>query len=146
MARTAAEIRTVAEIMTTPVECVDGDQSLAVAARLMRDKHVGAVPVRGAEGELTGMVTDRDIVVRGIAEGLDPGQVAAATLASRPPVCVKATDPVQTAQRAMAEHKVRRLPVVDGARLVGIVSQADLARVLPPGISGLVEHAIIRDA
>lgn len=133
------------EIMTSPVECVDGDQPLAAAARLMRDKHVGAVPVRGADGELAGMITDRDIVVRGIAEGVDAGSVSASTMASKPPVCVRAGDPIAVAQQTMADHRVRRLPVLDGTRLVGIVSQADLARVLPPGISGLVEHAIILD-
>jgi len=140
-----SEIR-VSEIMTSPVQCVDGDQTLAAVARLMRDKGIGAVPVRGADGELAGMVTDRDIAVRGVAEGMDAGTVAAAALASKPPVCVRAGDPISVAQQAMADHKVRRLPVVDGADLVGIVSQADLARVLPPGISGLVEHAIVRDA
>jgi CBS domain-containing protein len=138
--------KTVSDIMSTPVECVDGDQPLAAAARLMRDKGVGAVPVRGADGELAGIVTDRDIVVRGIAEDMDPATVATASLASKPPVSVRPTDPLDEALRAMVEHQVRRLPVVDGERLVGIVSQADLARVLPPKISGLVEHEIIRDA
>ncbi|MEY9894776.1 CBS domain-containing protein [Catenulispora sp. MAP12-49] len=136
---------TISEIMTTPVQCVDGDQPLEEVARLMRDKGVGAVPVRGADGELTGMLTDRDIAVRGVAEGMDLSRVAASTLASKPPVCVRASDPVLAAQRAMADHRIRRVPVVDGPHLVGIVSQSDLARVLPPGISGLVEHAIVQD-
>jgi CBS domain-containing protein len=116
--------------MSNDVQCVQEDQSLADAARLLRDLDVGAVPICGNDNRLKGMVTDRDIVVKCLAEGGDPAQTKAGQLATGKPVTVGADDDIEVALRTMADHKVRRLPVIDGHDLVGIISQADVARNL----------------
>jgi CBS domain-containing protein len=131
---------TAREIMSNDVRCVQEDQSLADAARLLRDLDVGAVPICGNDNRLKGMVTDRDIVVKCLAEGGDPAQTKAGQLATGKPVTVGADDDIEVALRTMADHKVRRLPVIDGHDLVGIISQADVARNLPEEkIGDLVE-------
>ena len=119
------------EIMTSGVECVGENQTLVEAARMLRDLEVGAMPVCGEDNRLKGMVTDRDIVVRCLAEGGDPGSTTAGELAQGKPVTIGADDDVEEALRTMAQHQVRRLPVIDGHDLVGIISQADIARSLP---------------
>jgi CBS domain-containing protein len=119
------------EIMTSGVECVGENQTLIEAARMLRDLEVGAVPVCGEDNRLKGMVTDRDIVVRCLAEGGDPGSTTAGDLARGKPVTIGADDDVDEALRTMAQYQVRRLPVIDGHDLVGIISQADVARSMP---------------
>jgi CBS domain-containing protein len=119
------------EIMTNDVRCVQEDQTLVEAAQLLRDLDVGALPVCGNDNRLKGMLTDRDIVVKSLAENGDPAQTRAGDLATGKPVTVGADDDIETVLRTMAEHKVRRLPVIDGHDLVGIISQADVARNLP---------------
>ena len=101
------------------------------AARKMADLGVGALPVCGEGDRLTGMVTDRDIVVQCLATGGDPATTTAGSLARGKPVTIGADDPVEEALRTMASHQVRRLPVVDGHDLVGMLSQADIARAMP---------------
>jgi CBS domain-containing protein len=128
------------EIMSRDPRCVGENQTLAEAARLMRELDVGALPICGVDNRLKGMVTDRDIVVKCIAEGGDPQQAKASSLAEGKPVTVGADDDIEVALRTMADHKVRRLPVIDGHDLVGIISQADIARNLPEEkIGDLVE-------
>jgi CBS domain-containing protein len=119
------------EIMTSGVECVGENQTLVEAARMLRDLEVGAMPVCGEDNRLKGMVTDRDIVVRCLAEGGDPGSTTAGELAQGKPVTIGADDDIEEVLRTMAQHQVRRLPVIDGHDLVGIISQADIARSLP---------------
>jgi CBS domain-containing protein len=119
------------EIMTSGVECVGENQTLVEAARMLRDLEVGAMPVCGEDNRLKGMVTDRDIVVRGLAEGGDQGSTTAGELAQGKPVTIGADDDIEEVLRTMAQHQVRRLPVIDGHDLVGIISQADIARSLP---------------
>ena len=133
---------TVATIMTEAVEFVDAGESLATAAHRMRDMDVGALPVRGPDNRLAGIITDRDIVVKGIAAGLDPNECTVRALIDAEPVCVGAEEELEQAAAKMAEHRVRRLPVTDGDRLVGIIAQADLARALPPERSGQVVQAV----
>ena len=116
------------DLMTPDPQCVKEDQTLVEAARLLRDLDVGAMPICGNDDRLKGMLTDRDIVVKCIAEGGDPNTVTAGSLAEGKPVTIGADDSVDEALRTMAAHKVRRLPVIDGHDLIGIVSQADLAR------------------
>jgi CBS domain-containing protein len=116
------------EIMTEGADCAQSGDTLADAARKMRDLGVGALPICGDDDRLEGVVTDRDIVVRCIAEGGDPGSTPVSELAEGKPVTIGADDPVDEALRTMIEHGVRRLPVIDGDRLVGMVSQADVAR------------------
>jgi CBS domain-containing protein len=106
----------------------------------MVDENVGAVPVCGEDRRLKGMLTDRDIVTEVVANGRDLSQVRAGDLAHGKPVTIGADDPAREAVRTMSRHKVRRLPVIDGHQLVGIVSQADVARSADDEITGdLVE-------
>jgi CBS domain-containing protein len=133
---------TAREIMTGGVECIGENESLQEAARKMRDLDVGALPICGEDRRLKGMVSDRDIVVRFVAEGSDLASTPAKELAGGKPVTIGADDSVEEALRTMAEHKVRRLPVIDGHDMVGIVSQADIARHLPEGKVGDLVEAI----
>lgn len=133
---------TAREIMTGDTQCVQADQSLADAAKMMRDLDVGAVPICGDDNRLKGMITDRDIVVRCIAEGGDPTSTKAADLAQGKPVTIGADDSVEEILRTMTTNKVRRLPVIDGHDLVGMVSQADVARSLPEDRVGELVEAI----
>lgn len=119
---------TAREIMTEGADCARSDETLADAARKMRDLGVGALPICGEDDRLQGMVTDRDIVVQCVAEGVDPSSTQVSALAEGKPVTIGADDPVDEALQTMIEHGVRRLPVIDGDRLVGMVSQADVAR------------------
>ena len=116
------------DIMTGNAECVSVNDTLADAARKLRDLDVGAMPICGDDNRLKGMLTDRDIVVKCIAEGGDPSATKVSELAEGKPVTIGADDSVEEALRTMKEHGVRRLPVIDGHDLIGIVSQADLAR------------------
>ena len=118
------------DLMTPDPRCVGEKDSLVEAARLLRDLDVGALPICGEDGRLKGMLTDRDIVVKCLADGGDPSSVVAGDLAEGEPVTIGADDDIQEALRTMQDHQVRRLPVIDGHDLVGIISQADIARSL----------------
>ena len=118
---------TAREIMSGGVECVGENETLLDAARKMRDLDVGSLPICGEDERLKGMLTDRDIVVKVVAKGMDPASTTAGELAEGKPVTIGADDSVDELVRTMAEHRVKRLPVIDGHRLVGIVSQADIA-------------------
>ena len=122
---------TAREVMSADVTCIKESQTLAEAARLMRDLDVGSLPICGDDDRLKGRVTDRDIVVRCLADGGDPTSVTAGTLAEGKPVTIGADDDIEEALRTMSQHQVRRLPVIDGHRLVGIISQREIARALP---------------
>lgn len=133
---------TAREIMTGGAECIGENETLADAARKMRDLDVGSLPICGEDDRLKGMVTDRDIVVRCVAEGGDPTSTRAGELAQGKPVTVGADDPVEEILRTMSQYKVRRLPVIDGHRLVGMVSTADVARHVPEDKVGDLLEAI----
>jgi CBS domain-containing protein len=122
--------KTAREIMTGGVECVDENQSIADAAQKMARLDVGALPICGEDNRLKGMLTDRDIVVKVLAEGKDPQSTKAGEFGQGKPVTIGADDSAEDALRTMREHKVRRLPVIDGHELIGIVSQGDLATEL----------------
>lgn len=132
---------TARDIMTAGAECVGEHDTLIEAARRMRDLDVGALPICGDDDRLKGMITDRDIAVRAVAEGLDLG-TEVGQLAQGKPVTIGADDSVEEALRTMAKHSVRRLPVIDGHRLVGMVSQADIARQLDESLTGELVEAI----
>ena len=119
--------KSVKDAMTSDVKTAAPSQSLTDVARLMKQEDVGSVPVVDGE-RLVGVVTDRDIVVRGIADGSDPHAIKAGDIASRDVVTVKPGDDLDDAMRLMAQHQVRRLPVVDDGHLVGVVAQADMAQ------------------
>jgi CBS domain-containing protein len=116
------------DVMTGGTECIGENETLVDAARKMKELDVGALPICGEDDRLQGMLTDRDIVVKAIAVDKDPGSTRAGDLAQGKPVTIGADDTVDEALHTMAEHKVRRLPVIDGHQLVGVVSQADLAK------------------
>jgi CBS domain-containing protein len=118
---------TAREIMHPDAECIDENETLNTAARRMRDLHVGSLPICGAEGQLRGIVTDRDVVVRCIAENGDPRTVTAGQLARGTPVCADADADVSDVLMLMKQHAIRRLPILDDDRLVGMISEADLA-------------------
>jgi len=133
---------TARDIMTRDATCAKTDDTLADAARRMRDLDVGALPICGEDNRLKGMITDRDIVVKCVAEGGDPSTTKVADLAEGKPVTIGADDSVEEALHTMTEHGVRRLPVIDGHDLVGIVSQADIAKNLPEERIGELVEAI----
>lgn len=133
---------TARDIMTGSAECVGENETLVEAARKMRDLDVGALPICGEDNRLKGMITDRDIVVRCLAEGADASSTRAGDLAEGKPVTVGADDPVEEILRTMSQYKLRRLPLIDGHDLVGMVSQADVARNLPEGKVGDLVEAI----
>jgi CBS domain-containing protein len=116
----------VREIMTREPVMVDINETLIQAARQMRDADVGALIVTHT-GDVRGVVTDRDITVRGVAEELDTGTTRLADIVTHDLVAVSPDDDVDTAVELMRTHAVRRLPVLDGERPVGIVSLGDLA-------------------
>ena len=133
---------TAREIMTSGAECIGENETLVAAARKMRDLDIGSMPICGDDDRLKGMITDRDIVVRCVAEGKDPSEMYAGELGQGKPVTIGADDPVEEILRTMAHHKVRRLPVIDGHSLVGIVSQGDVAKNLPEESVGELVEAI----
>jgi len=118
------------DIMTESAECAREDETIIDAARKMKSLDVGALPICGRDERLKGIVTDRDIVVKVLAEGRDAERTTVGELAQGKPVTIGADDSVEEALRTMEEHKVRRLPVIDGHTLVGMVSQGDLARAV----------------
>jgi CBS domain-containing protein len=122
--------KTAREIMTGGTECVGENETISEAAQKMARLDVGSLPICGEDDRLKGMLTDRDIVVKVLAEDRDPHQTRAGELAQGKPVTIGADDSAEEALRTMTEHKVRRLPVIDGHELIGIVSQGDLATAL----------------
>ncbi|MET7807247.1 CBS domain-containing protein [Micromonospora chersina] len=137
---------TAREIMTSDVSCVREQDDLRTAARRMAELGVGSLPICGDDNRLKGMVTDRDIVVKVLAQGKDPAAVTAGELAQGEAVTIGADDDAAEILRTMGQHQVRRLPVIDGHELVGIVAVADVARSLPERpvgdlIEAISEHA-----
>ena len=133
---------TVREAMTGGAECIGENDSVLEAARKLAELGVGAMPICGEDNRLKGMITDRDIVVEVLAKGDDPASVTAGSLAEGKPVTIGADDSLSEALRTMTEYKVRRLPVIDGHELVGMLSQADLAKALPSEQAGELVQAI----
>ena len=119
--------KTARDVMTGDAECIGENDSVTDAAKRLAELNVGAMPICGEDDRLKGMLTDRDIAIKVVAQGKDPSTTKAGELGEGKPVTIGADDSVDEALRTMAEHKVRRLPVIDGKRLAGIVSQADVA-------------------
>jgi CBS domain-containing protein len=136
--------RTVREAMTSKLCSIDTDKPVAYAAKMMRDEDVGIAPI--VEGDrLVGVLTDRDIAVRVVAEGRDPEQVKVTEVASRDIVTLDPQQDLDEALRLMARHQVRRLPVVEeDGRLVGILAQADVAKHGDDARTGEVVEQISR--
>ena len=132
------------DIMSPDVTCVGENDTLVDAARKLADLGVGALPICGEDDRLKGMLTDRDIVVKAVADGKDLSSTRAGELGQGDgkTVTVGADDPIEEALRTMIDHRVRRLPVIDGQRLVGIISQADVATNLDEERVGDLVEAI----
>jgi CBS domain-containing protein len=119
----------VSEVMTRSVDLIDPNTQIKDAAVRMRDDNIGALPV-GENDRLVGMVTDRDIAVRAVADGRAPTQTVVRDVMSEKVFCCFEDNDLTEAARLMAKHQVHRLPVLNrDKRLVGIVALADLARV-----------------
>jgi CBS domain-containing protein len=136
--------KTARDVMTKGAECAQEDQTVAAVAKRLAQLDVGALPVCGSDSRLKGMVTDRDIVVKVLAQDRDPSSVKAGELGQGDgeTVTIGADDSIDEALRTMKEHAVRRLPVIDGTELVGIVTQADLAREIDEEQVGELVEAI----
>ncbi|MFE7775895.1 CBS domain-containing protein [Streptomyces sp. NPDC057445] len=120
------------DIMTSGVQCIGAHQSLLDAARMMRDLNVGALPICGDNNRLTGLITDRDVVVQCVAEGIDPATVQAGSLGGELH-WIDANVPADEALAMMEQHQIKRLPVIDvlqGHQLVGMITEANLAKNL----------------
>ena len=122
---------TARDIMHLGAQCIGERESLLKAAQLMRDLDVGALPICGEDDRLHGIITDRDIVLKCVAAGYDPAIVPAGELAQGKPVTVDSGADVSEVLRVMEDNQIRRLPVIEDHRLVGMISEADLARNLP---------------
>lgn len=131
------------EIMTTEVAFASNEDSIREAARKMAEFDVGMLPVCDADRRLGGTITDRDIALRVVGEGRDPGTTKVADVATnREVVTIGADDSIEEALATMKRYAVRRLPVIDGNTVVGIVAQADIATSLSGGQTGEVVEAI----
>jgi CBS domain-containing protein len=117
------------DVMSSDCTCIGENDSVLDAAKRLADKDVGSLPICGEDDRLKGMLTDRDIVVKVLAQGKDPASVKAGELGQGDgeTVTVGADDSIDEALRTMIDHKVRRLPVIDGKQMIGIISQADIA-------------------
>ena len=135
--------KTAREIMTGGVECAQAQDTVLDAAKKMDELSVGALPICGDDNRLKGMITDRDITIKVVAKGQDPSSVKVIDLADQPEVVtIGADDSLDEALATMAKHQVRRLPVIDGHELVGIVSMADIASNVEDDKAGDVIQAI----
>ncbi|MET7498422.1 CBS domain-containing protein [Streptomyces sp. NBC_01527] len=120
------------DIMTGGVQCVGAHESLFEVAKTMRDLGVGCLPICGDNNRLTGLITDRDIIVKCCAEGIDPATVQAGSLNAKIH-WIDAEADAADVLTTMEEHQIKRLPVIDvkgGHRLVGMITEADLAKNL----------------
>jgi CBS domain-containing protein len=133
---------TAREIMRPSADCVQTDQTAADAARMMASLGVGALPICGKDEKLKGVVTDRDLVVKVVAKGRDAGTFPAGDLNQEEAVTIGADDSAEDVMATMTRHNVRRLPVIDGTRLVGMVALADVARSLPNPQTGDLVQAL----
>ena len=136
--------KTARDIMSPDCQCIGENQTALDAAKKLAELDVGSMPICGEDDRLKGMLTDRDIVVKVLAKGKDPASVRAGELGAGDgkTVTIGADDSIDEALRTMIDHKVRRLPVIDEQRLVGIISQADIATHLDEEKVGDLVEAI----
>ncbi|MCI3277276.1 CBS domain-containing protein [Streptomyces cylindrosporus] len=121
---------TASDIMHRGAQWIPAHETLDRAAQLMRELNVGALPISDQNERLCGILTDRDIVVGCVAMGHDPAKVTAGEMAQGTPRWIEADADVSDVLREMQDHQIRRLPVIENKRLVGMISEADLARHL----------------
>ena len=135
---------TARDLMTSPAEYLNASDTLDVAAQALKTSNVGSMPVRADDGSLCGIVTDRDIVIMGFASGKDPGSTRVDVVCSGTVFCVGPDDDAATISQTLSDNQIRRVPVLDGDELVGIISQADVARELSNDQTGGIVEAISR--
>lgn len=136
---------TARDIMHRGAQWIPAHETLDRAAQLMRELNVGALPISDADERLCGILTDRDIVVGCVAMGHDPSKVTAGDMAQGTPRWIDADADVDEVLHEMQDHRIRRLPVIENKRLVGMISEADLARHLPEDqIASWVEQVYAR--
>ncbi|MFE0376738.1 CBS domain-containing protein [Streptomyces inhibens] len=133
---------TARDIMHSGATCVQETETLVDAARRMHELDVGALPICGPDDRLHGIITDRDIVLKCLARGKDPKTMTAGELSQGKPVTINADAGTDQVLHTMEEHRIRRLPVIDDHRLVGMISEADLARHIPEEKMGHFVEAI----
>lgn len=124
------------DIMSKDVTVIREDETMREAAERLANDDIGVLPITDASKMLKGILTDRDIVVHVIARGKDIDNTRARELEQGEIVTLRPNDSIQHACDLMAQHKVRRLPVVDQGRIVGMVSQADVAKSISPEQAG----------
>lgn len=122
--------------MTENVEALREDDTLQTAAERLAQHDVGALPVCDEQQQVRGVVTDRDIVVHGLAQGKDPRKTTVGEIVTHNPVTVGPDESVQRVTEIMGEKQIRRVPVVEDGKLVGIISQADIAQAVPADQAG----------
>jgi CBS domain-containing protein len=130
------------DVMTPNAECIGENETLLDAAKKLAERGFGAMPICGEDNRLKGMLTDRDIVVKALATGKDPASTRAGELGEGKPITIGADDPLEETLQTMAKYKVRRLPVIDGHDLVGIIALADIARNVDDESTGDLLEAI----
>ena len=133
---------TARDVMSGGAECAGVNDTVTEAARKMKELGVGALPICGEDNRLKGMITDRDIVLNCVAEGMDTTDVKVSEYAGDEVVTIGADDSIEEALATMSKAGVRRLPVIDGHDLVGMISQADIAKNLPEDQVGSLVEAI----
>jgi CBS domain-containing protein len=121
---------TAGDIMHRGAQWIPAHETLDRAAQLMRELNVGALPIGDSNDRLCGILTDRDIVVGCVAMGRDPAKVTAGEMAQGTPRWIAANADVSDVLHEMQEHQIRRLPVIENKRLVGMISESDLAQHL----------------
>jgi CBS domain-containing protein len=121
---------TAGDIMHRGAQWIPAHETLDRAAQLMRELNVGALPISDENERLCGILTDRDIVVGCVAMGHDPSRVTAGQMAKGTPRWINADADVSDVLHEMEEHQIRRLPVIQNKRLVGMISESDLAQHL----------------
>ncbi|MBW8792253.1 MAG: CBS domain-containing protein [Streptomyces sp.] len=122
---------TAEQIMHEDARWILATETLDRAAQMMRQSDIGALPVADGNERMCGIITDRDIVIKCVALGHDPSKVTAGSLCEGTPWWVEADEDVDSVLEAMERHRIRRMPVIKDKRLVGIISEADIARHLP---------------
>jgi CBS domain-containing protein len=135
-------VKVARDVMTPNPECIGENETLLTAAQKLAQLGVGSMPICGQDNRLKGMLTDRDVVVKALAKGKDPGSTRAGELGAGKPVTIGADDSLSETLATMAKYQVRRLPVIDGHDLVGIISLADIARNIDEEETGAVLEAI----
>jgi CBS domain-containing protein len=132
----------VRDLMHKGIELASPDTPVATLAKTMREKDVGAIPI-GSNGQLLGMVTDRDITIRAVANGKDIARLTAKDVMTKGVVCCNDSDSVKNALHTMEAKQIRRLPVVDeNSKLVGMLSLGDISQAMPDRFAGEVMKAV----